>query len=280
MNRILLISGLIGLAVSCVSPQINNNEMNTERLTSFSFDHHNSMSQDGEKYDVNYTEDGRVHVVIDEGALGEKEFYLNDSVIFDELLAIVETYKTDKYKEHYKPRAHITDGDSWSLYYRYDSKRHVSSGGYMAWPDNYREMRRALSDYFQKWRDYQKGVLAMDYFKFTCKNNKGCDMEFTLERGEEEATMTIHDKEQGIDKTLKVSNDILQKLQEKANAANLKSKIYDYYTEDEDATRCTYFVRYNTGDSISGITCHTQYPSHKVTAIINFFSPYSMGNRP
>ena len=112
----------------------------------------------------------------------------------------------------------------------------------------------------------------MDYFKFTCKNNKGDDTEYTLERGDKEATMTIRDKEQGIDKTLKVDNNILQELQERANSAQLKDKNYDYYTEDEDATRCTYFVRYNTGDTISGITCHTQYPSHKVTAINNFFS--------
>lgn len=164
MNRSLIFTGLLGLAVSCVSPQLNNNEMKKDHLTYFSFDHHNSMSMHGEKYDVSYTKDGRINVVIDEGSSGEKEFYLSDSVIFDELLAIMETYKTDKYKENYKPKGRITDGDSWSLYYKYDSKRSVSSGGYMAWPDNYREMRRALSDYFQKWRNHQKGVLAIDYF--------------------------------------------------------------------------------------------------------------------
>jgi len=264
----------MGLAVSCVSPNLNNNDMDTEHLTYFSYDHHNSMSQSGEKYDVSYTEDGRIHVVIDEGAPQEKEFYLSDSVIFDELLTIVKTYKTDKYKERYKPWAHITDGDSWSLYYKYDSKRSISSGGYMAWPGNYREMRSALSEYFQKWRNHKEGVLTMDYFKFTSKNNKGRDMVFTLERGEKEATMTIQDAERGIDKTLNVSNDVMQKLQERANSVNLKDKGYDYITEEEDATRSTYFVRYNTGDSISGVTCHTKYPSHKVRGIINFFSPW------
>ena len=274
MYRFLIFTGLMGLAMSCVSPQINNNDMNTERLTYFSFDHHNSMSMSGEKYDVSYTKDGRIHVVIDEGSKGEKEFYLNDSVIFDELLTIVKTYKTDKYKENYKPWAHITDGDSWSLYYKYDSKRSVSSGGYMAWPNNYREMRSALADYFQKWRRHEEGVLTMDYFKFTSHNNKGRDMVLTLERGEKEATMTIHDAERGIDKTLSVGNDVLQKLQERANAVKLKSEMYDYVTEDVEATRNTYFVRYNTGDSISGVTCHTEYPSHKVRGIIDFFKPW------
>lgn len=275
MNRILLFSGLMAFALSCVSPKQNNNEMDTERLTYFSFDHHNSMSMHGEKYEVNTEDDGRLHIVIDEGSPGEKEFYLKNSTILDDLLVIVKTYKMDKYKENYKPRARIYDGDSWSLYYNYDSKRRVSSGGYMAWPDNYREMRKALSDYFKKWRDYKEGVLVMEYFKFTCKNNKGCDIEYTLKCGAEEATMTLRDKEKGIDKTLKVSNDVMQKLQEKTNSVNLKSKMYDYYTEDEDATRCTYFARYNTGDSISGITCHTQYPSHKVRGIIDFFSDWT-----
>lgn len=264
----------MSFVVSCVSPNHNNNdnEMNTERLTCFSYDHHNSMSQDGENYSVSTMEDGRIHVVIDEGFPGEKEFYLSDSIIFDELLVIVKTYKMDKYKENYKPRMRITDGDSWSLYYKYDTKRSVSSGGYEAWPNNYHEMRQTLSDYFRKWRDYTKGILSMDYFKFTCKNNKGSDMEFTLERGEEQATMTLRDSERNINKTLKVGNDIMRELQERANSVQLKDKMYDYYTEDENATRCTYFVRYNTGDTISGITCHTQYPSHKVRGIIDFFS--------
>ena len=272
MNKILLFTGLMTLAVSCASPKHNNNEMNTERLTYFSFDHHNSMAMfNGEKYNVSSMKDGRIHVVIDEGFPEEKEFYLEDSTIFDELLSLVKTYKMDKYKENYQPRMEVFDGDSWSLYYKYDSKRSVSSGGYMAWPDNYREMRQTLSDYFQKWREYQKGVFVMDYFKFTCKNNQGSDMEYTLERGEEEATMTLRDAERGIDKKLKVSNQILRELQERANSVQLKSTLYDYYTEDENATRCTY-VRYNTGDTISGTTCHTQYPSHKVSAILDFFS--------
>ncbi len=275
-NVFFLFTGFMALVLSCASPHHNNNnEMETERLTYFSFDHHNSMRMySGEKYAVSTVDDGRVHVVIDEGCPQEKEFYLADSTIFDELLSIVRTYKMDKYKRDYKPLMEIFDGDSWSLYYKYDSKRSVSSGGYMAWPKNYQEMRRGLADYFQKWRDYQEGVLRMDYFKFTCKNKQGSDQEFTIERGEEEATMTLRDAQRGIDSTLKVSNEVMQQLQEQANAVQLKSTLYDYHTDDEEATRCTYFVRYNTGDTISGYTCHTQYPSHKVSAILEFFNQW------
>lgn len=273
MKRILLFTGLLALAVSCVSPKQNNNEMKTERLTYFSFDHHNSMAMySGEKYDVRLQKDGRVHVVIDEGFPEEKEFYLDDSAILDELLAIVKTYQMDKYKENYQPKMRIFDGDSWSLYYKYDSQRSVHSGGYMEWPKNYHEMREALSNYFKKWRNYQQDILVIDYFKFTCKNNQGCDKEYTLERGDEQATMTLRDVEKGIDKILKVSNEYLKELQERANATRLKSDLYDYHTSDENATCCTYFVRYNTGDTVSGTTCHTQYPSNKVSTILDFFS--------
>ena len=275
MKRILLIAGLLAFVGACVSPKHNNNEMKTERLNYFSYDHHNSMSQAGERYNVSITKEGKVHVVIDEGMPEEKEFYLDDSTIFDELTAIVKNYRMDKYRESYMPQMEVFDGDSWSLYYKYDSGRSVSSGGCMAWPDNYREMRKALSEYFQKWRDYGEGVLAIDYFKFTYKNKQGSDIEYTMERGEGEATVTLRDAERGVDKRLKVSNESLTELQQAANASNLKSKMYDYYTEDENATRCTYYVRYNTGDTVSGITCHTQYPSHKVVAILEFFSRWA-----
>lgn len=274
MKKNLLFTSLLFFAVSCMSqnPQ-NNNQMNNERLTYFSFDHHNSMAMfNGENYKVSTEKDGRIHVVIDESYPNEKEFYLTDSTIFDELLAIVKTYKMDKYRSNYKPSMQIFDGDSWDLYYKYNSGRSVSSGGYMEWPDNYGEARHALADYFQKWRDYDNGVKVIDYFKFTCQNNRGRDMEYTLERGESEATMTLRDSEHEFDSSFAVSNDYLVELQQLCNVVRLKEEMYNYYTSDENATRCTYFVRYNTGDTISGITCYTQYPGHKESDITNFFS--------
>ena len=267
---LLTIFAFYAFSIHC---QENRNKMNTERLTYFSFDHHNSMVlYAGEKYEVSTAGDGRVLVVIDEGFPGEKRFYLDDSVIFDELLTIVKAYKMDEYGAYYQPEIQVFDGDSWNLYYKYDSRRTVSSGGYMAWPDNYHDARHALSNYFKKWREYQDGVLVMDYFKFTCKNNRGRDIEYVLERGADEALLTIRDAEKGIDLKTTVSNDQLDNLQRVANAAQLKNDIYDYHTDDENATRCTYYVRYNTGDTISGYTCHTQYPGRKETAIFDFFS--------
>ena len=75
MRNILLAAGVLILAVSCASNKHNNNnDMTPERLTYFSFDHHNSMAMFyGEKYNVSTMDDGRIHVVIDEGFPEEKE---------------------------------------------------------------------------------------------------------------------------------------------------------------------------------------------------------------
>ena len=273
MKKKLLMLGMALIMASCIAQ--NPKDMNTERLTYFSFDHHNTMAMFyGEKYSVSTEKDGRIHVVIDEAFPDEKEFYLEDTTIFDALLAIVKQYKMDNYKSDYQPEMRIFDGDSWSLYYKYDSGRSQRSGGYMAWPDNYGEMRQALANYFQQWRDYQIGIKIIDFFKFTCKNNQGCDIEYTLERGEDEATLTLRDKERNLDEMRSVSNECLAQLQRVANEIRLKETMYDYYTSDENATRCDFFVRYNNGDTISAVNCYTQYPIHRESAIRGFFSQW------
>lgn len=265
----------MALSISCSSQTPKTEIMNKERLTYFSFDHHNTMAMFyGEKYSVSTEKDGRIHIVIDEAFPDEKEFYIDDTTIFDSLKAIVDEYKMDKYKGSYQPRMQVFDGDSWSVYYKYDSGRSVSSGGYMAWPANYSEMRHALSDYFQQWRDYQIGIKVIDFFKFTCKNNQGCDMEYTLERGENEATLVLHDAERNLDETLAVSNDYLAELQRVVNEVRLKETMYDYYTSDENATQCNFFVRYNNGDTLNAVNCYTQYPGFRESAIRHFFSQW------
>ena len=270
----MLCAALMAFAFSCEACNADDDGKGSERLTYFQFDHHNSMSQSGERYEVSTTKDGRVHVVIDEGFPEELDFYLDDATIFDELLPIVKAYKMDKYKESYRPMMDITDGDSWSLYYKYDSRRSVSSGGYMAWPRNYHEARSAISEYFKKWRDYQNGKTAIDYFLFSSKNNKGVDILYSMERGETAATVILRDAQRAIDTTFTVSNDLLPELQKMTHVVRLKSDLYNYNTDDPDATRCTYFVRYSTGDTLSGSTCYVKYPGPKERGISAFFSQW------
>ena len=133
-----LLLAFLALMVSC-SAQNNDNSKNmkTERLTYFSFNHHNTMRiYNGENYKVETMKDGRIHIVIDEGFPKEKDFFINETTVFVELKAIVDEFKMDKYKSDYQPWMRVFDGDSWSLYYKYDSGRSIHSGGYMAWPNN------------------------------------------------------------------------------------------------------------------------------------------------
>lgn len=272
MKKNILMFGLAFLMLSCIAQNPKN--MNTERLTYFHFDHHNTMVMfGGENYEVSLEKDGRIHVVIDESYPREKDFYLDDSTILDELKAIVDQYKMDKYKSDYQPEMQVFDGDSWSLYYKYDSGRRVRSGGYMAWPDNYREAHSAIHEYFQKWRDYAITAKAINEFHYTCKNNNGCDIEYHLIRGEEEATLTLRNAEYDTDKQLMVSNDYLSELQELVNMYRLKDES-SHSSSEEDATNYRFTVRYNNGDSIDFTGYHTTFVGGMENAFQNYFEQW------
>jgi hypothetical protein len=272
MKKHLLVIGLLVFAVSCASqnPQ-NNNEMNSERLTYFSFDHHNTMARFyGEKYQVSAMNDGRVHIIIDEGYPKEKDFFIDDTTILDELTAIVKEFKMDKYKSDYKPSMRVFDGDSWSLYYKYNSGQSHSSGGYMDWPNNYREARQAINEYFKKWREYAIETKRIDFFRYTSKNNRGCDIEYRLERGEEEATLYIRNTEYKTDQQLSVSNDYLEEIQELVNIYGLKDDI-SRTTDEDNVTNYSYLVNYSNGDTIDIKGYYTTFISGTGEAFEGFF---------
>lgn len=270
MKKNLLLLVAIALLASC-SAQNTNNMKKEERLTYFSFDHHNTMRiQIGEKYRVETMKDGRIHIVIDESFPKEKDFYIEDSTIFDELQALVKEFKMDKYKSDYQPRMRIFDGDSWSLYYKYDSGRSVSSGGYMDWPRNYREARQAISEYFQKWRDYPVPAKDINVFQLTCKNNKGRDILYRMERGEQEAVLTIHNTEYDVDKQLSVSNDYFGRLQEMVNRYGMKHD-YSNSSDDEGVTNYRFLVCYSTGDTIDLTGYYTTYEGGQLSAFLSLF---------
>ena len=275
MKKSLLLFGLLSFMVSCMSqtPK-SNNVMNTERLTYFSFDHHNTMARfSGESYQVSTEKDGRIHIIIDESFPNEKDFYIDDTTIFDELLAVVKEFKMDKYKSHYQPMMEIFDGDSWSLYYKYNSGRSQSSGGYMDWPDNYHDARHALSDYFQKWRDYPVPHKEINLFRYTCHNNQGCDIEYRMERGENEAILYMRNADLQLEQTLSVSNDNLAELQELVNIYRLKEE-YNRTSDDESASVYRFLVEYNSGDTIDFLGYHTTFLGGLENAFVAFFSEW------
>lgn len=254
---------------SCISQ--NPKDMKTERLTYFSYNHHNTMAwHSGEKYNVSTEKDGRVHIVIDEGFPEEKDFYIDDTTIFDELDSIIMAFKMHKWKDDYKPRMEIFDGDSWSLYFKYGSDKSKSSGGYMAWPNNYHEARNAISTYFQKWRDYPIQAKEINLFQYTCKNKQGRDIEYRMERGEQEAKLFIRNAEYDTEKEVSVSNDYLKELQELVNMYRLKEE-YNRTTEDDSASVYRFFICYNTGDTIDFTGYYTTFVSGQTAPFLSFF---------
>ena len=257
--------------ISCTAQNHDNKDMKTERLTYFSYDHHNSMARfSGEKYNVKTEKDGRIHIVIDEGFPEEKDFYINDTSIFDELDSIIMAFKMHKWRDKYQAKERIFDGDSWSLYFKYGSGRSVSSGGYMAWPDNYREARQAISAYFQKWRDYPIQAKVIDLFLYTCMNKQGRDIEYRLERGEQEAKLFIRNAEHDTKKEVAVSNDYLTELQELVNMYRLK-EAYNHTTNDDSASVYRFFIGYNTGDTIDFTGYYATFVSGQTAPFLSFF---------
>ena len=255
--------------VSCIAQ--NPKEMEKERLTYFSYDHHNTMVwHSGEKYNVSSEKDGRIHIVIDEGFPQEKEFYIDDTTIFDELDSIIKAFKMHKWHDKYEPRMEIFDGDGWSLYFKYGSGKSKSSGGYMAWPSNYHEARQAISAYFQKWRDYPIPAKEINLFQYTCQNKQGRDIKYRLERGEQEAKLFIRNAEYDTDKEIAVSNDYLRELQELVNMYRLKDE-YNLTTDDDSASVYRFFICYNTGDTIDFTHYYTTFVGGQTTPFLSFF---------
>ena len=267
-KNLLLLVLMCSLA-SCIAQ--NTKEMEKERLTYFSFDHHNTMVwHSGEKYNVSTEKDGRIHIIIDEGFPEEKDFYINDTTIFDELDSLIKAFKMHKWHDKYQPKMEIFDGDIWSLYFKYGSDKSKGSGGYMAWPDNYHAARQAISEYFQKWRDYPIPNKEINLFQYTCKNKQGRDIEYRLERGEVEAKLFIRNAEYNSDKEIAVSNDYLTELQELVNMYRLKDE-YNRTTDDDSASLYRFFICYNTGDTIDFIGYYTTFVGGQVEPFLGFF---------
>ena len=259
------------LMISCNAQNHNNNDMKTEHLTYFSYDHHNSMAwHSGEKYNVSTEKDGRIHIVIDEGFPEEKDFYIDDTTIFDELDSIIKAFKMHKWHDKYQPKMRIFDGDSWSLYFKYGSGKSKGSGGYMAWPNNYHEARQAISAYFQKWRDYPIQAKEINLFQYTCKNKQGRDIEYRLERGDQEAKLFIRNAEYDTDKEVAVSNDYLTELKELVNMYRLKDER-NRTTDDDSASVYRFFIGYNTGDTIDFTGYYTTFVSGQTAPFLSFF---------
>lgn len=275
MKKHTIMLGLMLAMASCIAQ--NPKDMKTERLTYFSFDQHNTMRIfNGEKYEVATMKDGRIRIVIDEAFPDEKELYIEDTTIFAELQAIVNEYKMDKYKSDYQPRMRVFDGDSWSIYYKYDSGRSKSSGGYMAWPDNFGEAQNAISEYFKKWREYPVAEKNIDTFLFTCRNNAGRDIEYRLEPYfNSKSLVVMRNAEQGQNDTIVVDHDFRKKLKEFVNVYRLKD-CYEYKSSNPDDTQYEYHIRFTNGETLDLEGSYGSFMGGKEEALFGLFQRYFM----
>ncbi len=83
-----------------------------------------------------------------------------DEALFKSVRQMIEEGKLYEIAEDYYADMFITDGTNWSLYITFDDRKHIGSGGYMAWPEQ--------SDVINKIDNY----LVQEFNKRTGKESK------------------------------------------------------------------------------------------------------------
>ncbi len=103
--------------------------------------------------------------------------FVTDAALMDSLEAIVKEYRMDRYKERYKPRFDVKDGDTWDLSLRFSNGKHVSSGGYEAMPKGADEAFQKVEDLFAPWRNRTPADdAALVSFRYELHGNEGTEV--------------------------------------------------------------------------------------------------------
>ena len=71
---------------------------------------------------------------------------------------ILTKYKVSKWNGFKKSDLNVLDGDSFTFYLHTEDGIDVSASGYMRWPDNYHEVRNALTNIFDPLYKYSDKV--------------------------------------------------------------------------------------------------------------------------
>ena len=135
-------------------------------------------------YEAERQRDGSVRVTVE---LGDDRDRVTtaDASFLDSLEAIVRAFRMDKYKENYKPKFDVKDGDSWSFRLKYSDGKTVNSGGYFVLPDNGREAFEKVEAFFAPCINIEpednKALVSFRYELHT--QNEGSEV-FSLKKGE------------------------------------------------------------------------------------------------
>ena len=135
-------------------------------------------------YHADRLKDGSVRITVE---LGDDRDRIStaDASFMDSLEAIVREFRMDKYKENYKPRFDVKDGDSWSFRLKYSDGKTINSGGYFELPPNGHEAFEKVEKFFAPCINIEpednKALVSFRYELYTEK--EGSEV-FWLKKGE------------------------------------------------------------------------------------------------
>lgn len=226
----------------------------------------------GYRYNIEATKDGKVHFLFNEGYPDEKEYYLEDHSVFDSLDLLIRKYKMEKYRSNYMPKFDVLDGESWSIYVKYASGASISSGGYMAGPDNWREAEKALIQCLQPWKDMPGVVNEVNRFKYSYGTTT-----YLIERKEDHALLTVDDPSEGRHEVHRKGLDMLENLRVMINVEGLKENG-SLKSDDPESTPFVFEIDYSNGDSYFYESYDLKYQCHYTEVLQWFFSEWLSNN--
>ena len=188
MTRILLLMSLLsflGCRPASPAPAPQPLTDGPVRLTSFYYtETHGYRGYTHRGYRAERLDDGKVRLTIELGDDRDRVF-LADASVMDSLEALAREYKMDRYKENYKPKFDIKDGDTWELSLKYSDGKRVRSGGYEAMPDGARDAFKKVEDLFAPWREMKPAEGAtLKAFRFELHSDEGTEV-FSFKKEED-----------------------------------------------------------------------------------------------
>lgn len=129
----------------------NNNIQNVENIKVFHFTYTNGYAANAfTYYDVRLKEGKYVAYIKLNGVPAEEaESVEMTKEQVKKLEDILNKYKVYKWNGFDKTDKDVLDGDSFSLNLDMENGKSVVASGYMAWPDNYKEVKTELSTFFE-----------------------------------------------------------------------------------------------------------------------------------
>ena len=152
MKKYLVLFGIIVLLIGLLVLFICNKKAEKEKIetiNSFSFFYTNGYAINTDtRYEID-CKDRCVAIIKQYGKSEEEtvEVDINNDTL-DKVIDLLNKYDVIKWDGFSESDQYVLDGDSFSMHFTYNIDKRVSASGYMAWPDNYTEVRDELNNIF------------------------------------------------------------------------------------------------------------------------------------